>query len=45
VATANGTIFHRRDCAAVAGRDDVTEIDVATTELGPCRICTPLDPA
>ena len=45
VATAHGTIFHRPDCAAVAGRDDVTEIDVTTTTLTPCRICTPLDPA
>jgi cytochrome c biogenesis protein CcdA len=45
VATANGTIFHRPDCAAVAGRDDVNAVDVATTTLGPCRICLPLDSA
>lgn len=45
VATANGSIFHRPDCAAVAGRDDISEVDLATTTLTPCRICTPLNPA
>jgi hypothetical protein len=45
VATEKGTIFHRPDCAAVAGRDDVHEVDISTTELTPCPICTPLDPA
>jgi hypothetical protein len=45
VVTANGSIFHRPDCATVAGRDDVTEVDIATTKLSPCRICTPLEPA
>jgi hypothetical protein len=45
VATANGTIFHRPDCTAVAGRDDVSKVDITTTTLTPCRICTPLDPA
>jgi hypothetical protein len=45
VATANGTIFHRPDCAAVLGRDDLIRVDAATTTLRPCRICTPLDPA
>jgi hypothetical protein len=43
VATANGSIFHRPDCAAVAGRDDLTKVDAETTTLRPCRICTPLD--
>lgn len=45
VATAGGTIFHRPDCAAVAGREDLREIDVDATTLTACRICTPLDPA
>jgi hypothetical protein len=45
VATENGSIFHRTDCVAVAGRDDVSEVDVSATTLTPCRICTPLDPA
>jgi hypothetical protein len=44
VATASGTIFHRQDCAAVAGRDDLSEIDPDTTTLSACRICAPLDP-
>jgi hypothetical protein len=43
VATASGSIFHRPDCAAVAGRDDLTKVDAAKTKLRPCRICTPLD--
>jgi hypothetical protein len=45
VATASGSIFHRPDCAAVAGRDDLTQVDPATTKLRPCRICSPLDQA
>jgi hypothetical protein len=45
VATASGSIFHRPDCAAVAGRDDLTKVDAAKTKLRPCRICTPLDDA
>jgi hypothetical protein len=45
LATANGSIFHRPDCTAVAGRDDASEVDITTTTLTPCRICTPLDPA
>jgi hypothetical protein len=43
VATATGSIFHRPDCAAVAGRQDLTKVDAAKTKLRPCRICTPLD--
>lgn len=43
VATANGSIFHRPDCAAVNGRDDLHRVDATTTRLRPCRICTPLD--
>ena len=43
VATPSGSIFHRPDCAAVAGRSDVKEIDIERTSLKPCRICNPLD--
>lgn len=43
VATPNGSIFHRPDCAAVAGRSDVKDIDVERTSLKPCRICSPLE--
>jgi hypothetical protein len=43
VATPNGSIFHRADCAAVSGRDDLKSVDPETTRLKPCRICTPLD--
>jgi hypothetical protein len=45
VATASGSIFHRPDCAAVAGREDLSAVDPAKTKLRPCRICTPLDDA
>jgi hypothetical protein len=45
VATSNGSIFHRPDCAAVVGRADLTEVNADTTNLRPCRICTPLDPS
>jgi hypothetical protein len=44
VATTGGSIFHRQDCAAVAGRTDLSPVDPAATDLRPCRICTPLDP-
>jgi hypothetical protein len=45
VATASGSIFHRPDCAAVAGREDLSKVDPAKTKLRPCRICSPLDDA
>jgi hypothetical protein len=45
VATASGSIFHRPDCAAVAGRSDLSKVDAAKTKLRPCRICSPLDDA
>src|SRR3954447_25271196 len=32
VATTSGSIFHRPDCAAVAGRDDLKKIDPAKTK-------------
>jgi hypothetical protein len=43
VATPNGSIFHRADCAAVADRTDLKRVNAETTKLKPCRICTPLD--
>jgi hypothetical protein len=43
VATASGSIFHRPDCAAVSGREDLSKVDFRNTKLRPCRICTPLD--
>ena len=45
VATTSGSIFHRPDCAAVAGRSDLKKVDPAKTKLRPCRICTPLEDA
>lgn len=42
VATANGSMLHRLDCAAVAGRDNLREVDPDTPGLVPCRICEPL---
>ncbi len=43
VATPNGSIFHRADCAAVSGRTDLKKVNAETTKLKPCRICSPLD--
>jgi hypothetical protein len=45
VATPSGSIFHRPDCTVVAGRDDLSAVDAATTKLEACRICSPLDTA
>jgi len=41
VATPSGTIYHRADCPAVNGRDDLKRVDASTTSLKPCRICSP----
>ncbi len=43
VATATGSMFHRPDCATVANREDLVDIDPDDTALRPCRICNPLD--
>jgi hypothetical protein len=43
VATPSGSIFHLPDCAAVADRRDLREVDPARTQLKPCRICNPLN--
>lgn len=41
VATATGSIYHRRDCQSVASRADLVSVDPANTKLRPCRICEP----
>lgn len=41
VATPSGTIYHRADCPAVNGRDDLKRVDAGSTSLKPCRICSP----
>jgi hypothetical protein len=41
VATAKGTLYHRPDCASVAGRKGLKQIDAANTSLQPCKICNP----
>jgi hypothetical protein len=45
VATPNGSIFHRPDCAVVAGRNDLSAVNPDNTKLDACRICKPLDDA
>jgi hypothetical protein len=42
VATPSGSIFHLPDCAAVADRNDLREVNPDRTSLKPCRICDPL---
>lgn len=42
VATARGTMFHRADCAVVAGRSDLRKVKPNDPRLEPCRICDPL---
>jgi hypothetical protein len=41
VATANGNLYHRADCASVAGRTGLKSVDPSKTKLKPCRICNP----
>jgi hypothetical protein len=41
LATATGTMYHRPDCPAVAGRDGVREVSGQENGLVPCRICEP----
>lgn len=41
VATPSGTMFHRADCAVVAGRSDVRAVDPAANGLRPCGMCAP----
>lgn len=41
VTTARGTLYHRTDCASVAGRTGLKQVDPARTNLAPCKICNP----
>jgi hypothetical protein len=41
VATAKGSLYHRPDCASVAGKKGVKEVDPSTSSLKPCKICNP----
>ncbi len=42
VATRSGNLFHRPDCAVVAGRDRLRKVTASTRGLEPCGICDPL---
>jgi hypothetical protein len=42
VATAHGSMWHRPDCAAVAGRSDLRSIGRDGGGLQPCALCDPL---
>ncbi|MCU1372757.1 MAG: hypothetical protein JWO68_43 [Actinomycetia bacterium] len=42
LATPTGTMFHRADCPAVAGRDGLREVSGDEDGLTPCKICEPL---
>lgn len=42
VATARGSMFHRPDCAVVAGRADLKQVSPDEAGLQPCRMCDPL---
>jgi hypothetical protein len=41
VTTARGSLYHRPDCASVAGRTGLKQVDPSTTTLEPCKICNP----
>ena len=41
VVTEKGTMFHRRDCTVVAGREDLRVVS-AESGLEPCKVCDPL---
>lgn len=43
VATPKGSMMHRPDCAAVAGRERLRTVTADTPGLIPCRLCDPLD--
>lgn len=44
VVTKKGTMFHRRDCMVVAGREDLRVVS-EDSGLEPCRVCDPLGAA
>jgi hypothetical protein len=41
VATRTGTMYHRRDCAAVEGKEGLRAVTAETPGLTPCRLCNP----
>ena len=41
VTAGTGTTIHRRDCALVAGRDDLAPVGEDNAHLTPCRVCRP----
>jgi hypothetical protein len=42
VATARGSMWHRPDCAVVAGREDLRPVGPDGDGLRPCALCDPL---
>ena len=42
VATARGSMWHRPDCAVVAGREDLRSVSPTGDGLQPCALCNPL---
>lgn len=42
VRTPSGSMVHRPDCPAVAGRHDLSEVAAATNGLKHCAICSPV---
>lgn len=42
VSTPNGSMFHRPDCAVVAGREGLRPVEPDAPGLRPCLICDPL---
>jgi hypothetical protein len=42
VATPNGSLLHRADCAVVAKRDDLRRLPADAAGFTPCQICQPL---
>ena len=41
LATPTGTMYHRPECPAVAGRDGLRKVSGSEPGLNPCRICEP----
>ena len=41
VVAGGGTTMHRRDCALIAHRDDLTPVGEANAHLTACRVCRP----
>jgi hypothetical protein len=41
VATPTGTMYHRRDCAVVAGKTGLRPVPAGAAGFKPCRICDP----